>query len=129
MNTYWFPYQTRAITSLPVLKAAWYFLQLLVGVFFLFEVTVLASLFVVSWIFNRAFDFIGNRAVVFMLAIGIIYETMSVSYLVIGSGNPRYRSVTDVLIIFAVILIFDWAMTMWRESRLTPAANTNAFSA
>jgi hypothetical protein len=126
LNMYWFPYATRTITAVPILKAVWYVVEMLVGVLFLFELTVLAGLYVGSWILNRAFEFVGNRAVVYVLAIGIIYETMSVSYLVIGYGNPRYRSVTDVLIIFAVILIFDWTMTMWQASRYRFAANCSS---
>jgi hypothetical protein len=42
---------------------------------------------------------------------------MIVSYAVIGDGNARYRSVTDLLIVFAVALIADWGWTMWHASR------------
>jgi hypothetical protein len=116
-NVYWFPYETKMIVNSRVLKVAWYGLQILVLATFLLELTVLAGLFVGSHILNREFEFAGNRAVVYLLAIAIVFQTMIVSYAVIGDGNARYRSVTDLLIVFAVALIADWGWTMWHASR------------
>jgi hypothetical protein len=103
-----------------ILKAVWYGLQILMVTAFLLELTVLAGLFVGSHILNRTFDFTGDRAVVYVLAIAIVFQTMVVSYAVIGQGNARYRSVTDLLIIFGVALIADWGRTMWHASRRAP---------
>ena len=120
-NGYWFPYETKVIGNNVILKVLWYGLQFLIGATFLLELTVLIGLFVGSRILNRDFDLAGDRAVVYLLAIAIIYQTMIVSYVVIGSGDARYRSVTDLLIIFAVALIADWGRTMWRANRRAPS--------
>jgi len=119
-NVYWFPYETKVIANSLILKAVWYGLQILMVTAFLLELTVLAGLFVGSHILNRTFDFAGDRAVVYVLAIAIVFQTMVVSYAVIGQGNARYRSVTDLLIIFGVALIADWGRTMWHASRRAP---------
>jgi hypothetical protein len=117
-NADWFPYTTKVEASNnPILKGSWYGLQILiVGMFFL-ESMVLAGLFVGSWILNRGFDLVGDRAAVYLLAIGIVWQTIIVSSAVIGGGSARYRSVADLLIIFAVALVVDWGRTKWLASR------------
>jgi hypothetical protein len=126
-NAYWFPYATQLITKRPFWKASWYGLQILVVVAFLFELTVLIGLFVGSRLLNRALDLGRERAMVYLLAITIIFETMIVSYAVIGSGSARYRSVTDLLLLFAVALITDWGQTTWRTNHRALDSQTPQF--
>jgi len=117
-NANWFPYTTKLVTSNnPILRACWYALQILIVGMFLLELIVLAGLSVGSWILNREFDFVGDRAAVYVLVIGIVWQTIIVSSAVIGGGSARYRSVADLLIIFAVALVADWGRTKWLATR------------
>ena len=45
--------------------------------------------------------FTGGRALVFVLAAAVIFQTQIISCLMVGGEIPRYRSVTDLLILFA----------------------------
>jgi hypothetical protein len=119
-NMYWFPYETKIIVQPSVLRPAWLGVQLLVSAVFLLEITVLGGLAVGSRIINRKLIYLGDRALPHLLALAIIFQTMIVSFLVIGSGSPRYRSVTDPLILFDIALVADWGLTTWYASRREP---------
>jgi hypothetical protein len=119
-NMYWFPYETKIIVRPSVLRPVWFGAQLLVSAVFLLQITVLVGLGVGSRIINRNLIYLGDRALPHLLALAIIFQTMIVSFLVIGSGSPRYRSVTDLLILFDVALVADWALTIWYASRREP---------
>jgi len=119
-NMYWFPYETKIIVQPSALRAVWFGAQLLVSAVFLLDVTVLGGLAVGSLITSRKLIYLGDRALPHLLALAIIFQTMIVSFLVIGSGSPRYRSVTDLLILFDVALVADWGWTTWHASRCDP---------
>jgi hypothetical protein len=116
-NMYWFPYETKIIVQSSALRAVWFGAQLLVSAVFLLEVTVLGGLAIGSRIIGRKLVDLGDRALVHLLALAIIFQTMIVSFLLIGSGSPRYRSVTDLLILFDIVLVADWGLTTWYASR------------
>lgn len=113
LNIYWFPFQTKFTSGNRVLKVFWYGLNILIEAAFLLELTILAGMFIGSYVLNKKFEFSGEGALLYWLAIAIVYQTMIVSYIVIGLGSPRYRSTTDLLILFAVAFITDWGRRMW----------------
>jgi hypothetical protein len=120
LNLYWIPYWTKMIDGdNAIAKLLWYGIQALIVAVFLFEMVVVTGLLVGSYILNRDSGFTGDRWVVFLLAISIIFQIVIVSYAVMGMGDPRYRSVTDLLILFAIAVFGDWAWKMWHTSRLS----------
>lgn len=125
MVGYWFPYVTKYAVGNsrvgPVLKNLWDGIEDLVSATFLLEVILLAGLTVGLKMYGERILFAGSRALVFILAAATIFQTQIISCLMVGGEIPRYRSVTDLLILFAVILASDWIWATSSAAHKAPA--------
>jgi len=125
MVGYWFPYVTKYAVGNsrvgPILKNLWDGIEDLVSATFLLEVVLLAGLTIGLKMYGEDILFRGGRALVFVLAAATIFQTQIVSCLMVGGEIPRYRSVTDLLILFTVVLASDWIWTTSRAARKSPA--------
>jgi len=120
MVSYWFPYVTKYsvghFRESSVLNTLWDALEDLIDALFLFGVLMLAGLAAGYQILNRKFNLLTGPRVVFVMALAVIFQTQFLSCFMVGGQIPRYRSVTDLLIISAVVLGADWIWTTWRAS-------------
>jgi len=121
MVMYWFPYLTKVLSYRSALKLVWDGVQLLVAAVFLFEVGVLGGFAIGSKFLDRGLvSRVSDKLLIYLLAIGAIFQTEITSCAVVGGSNPRFRSVTDPLTIFCVVVVADWALTAWRASHRDP---------
>jgi hypothetical protein len=121
MLMYWFPYLTKSLGYGGVLKLLWDAFQLMVAAVFLFEVAVLGGFAIGSRFVDRGLiSGVSDRLLIYLLALGAIFQVEIMSCAVVGGSNPRFRSVTDPLSIFCAVFVADWALTAWRGSRRAP---------
>jgi hypothetical protein len=121
MVGYWFPYVTKYAVGNSrtgaILKNAWDAIEDLASATFLLEVVLLSGLAIGLKMFGEKNPFRGGRAVVLVLAAAVIFQTQIISCLMVGGEIPRYRSVTDILILFSIILASDWIWATARAAR------------
>jgi hypothetical protein len=120
MVGYWFPYVTKYAVGNsrvgPIMKNAWDGIEDLVSATFLLETLFLAGLTIGLKMYGGNLIFTGERGLVAVLAGAIIFQTQVISCLMVGGQIPRYRSVTDLLILFTVILVSDWIGAVWQSN-------------
>ncbi len=115
--TYWFPYSTKALGSLPAGPLLSDGIQDFVATAFWLSLVVFFGLWVGLKILNKETPRLEPKLFSYTLALAIIFQTQMVSCTTVGGTVPRYRSVTDPLMIFATVLVADWAYTTWHASR------------
>jgi hypothetical protein len=109
-TSYWFPYVTKLIGGTSIRTLLWDAMEDLLAAIFLIEVVMLTGMAMGFKILTGKFVLMGDRTLAYLMALGIIFQTQIVSCAVIGASIPRYRSVTELLILFAILLVADWAL-------------------